>query len=161
MTDVKVFGSGARAMRVVCSDEAVSIEGLWWTKRNIPTDRIVAMIPSAVIVYCGPRGRIRRRTVGFLRPGRFGDPSYDQRRQLEGWISQAVHSAIRDDKRKLDHLDDGKIEDRLRTARAAQRWAVRRAAKHPLADLYDVERVWARHVATLEAELARRRLNEN
>lgn len=148
----EVFGVTARAMSVTCDDEYVVVRGLWWNKRRIPIRGIIAITHYPTIVYSSRGGRIRRKRIGFLASNRYGDPSCGQRHRLQERVEQVIHSAIRDDRRKLDHLDDQSLRDRLHTARAGQSWA----AKHHRALPKDADSIWSRHVTTLEAELAHR-----
>ncbi len=148
----EVFGATVRAMNVTCDDEYVTVRGLWWNKRRIPTRQIVAITSYPTIVYVSRSGRIRRKRIGFLAPSRGHDPSRGQRHQLQSWVEQAIRSAVRDDRRKLVHFDDETLQHRLHAARAAQQWT----AKHHRALSKDADPMWSRRAAALEAELARR-----
>jgi len=147
------FGITARAMCVECDDQFVVVRGLWWTKRRIPTARIVAVTSYPSIIYCSRHGRTRRKRIGFFAPNRYADPSQVMRRKMLHYIIQLVRSSPSRDSRKLKHLDHETLADQQRIAEAGFRWATR----HPRADRYGLGEYWATQRRFLESELARHR----
>jgi hypothetical protein len=147
-----VFGVTSRAMCVECDDQHVVIRGLWWTKRRIPTARIVAVTSYPSIIWCSPHGRIHRKRIWFFAPNRYADPSQGMRHQMLDHITQLIRSSPGRDSRKLKHLDHETLVDHQRVADAGNRWAIR----HPRADRRGLGEYWAKQQRLLEAELARR-----
>ena len=146
------FGITSRAMCVECDDEFIVVRGLWWTRRRIPTERVVAVTPYPSIIYRTRHGWIRRKRIWFFAPGRYADSSPMMRRQMLHYIAQLIRSSPSRDSRKLKHLDHDALADRQRIADAGFRWA----ARHPRADWYGLGEYWATQRRLLESELARR-----
>jgi hypothetical protein len=146
------FGITSRAMCVECDDQFVVVRGLWWTRRRIPTDRIVAVTSYPSIIYRSRHGRPRRKRIGFFAPNRYADPSQGMRRQMVQHIIQLVRSSPSRDRRKLKYLDREALADQQRIADAGFRWA----SRHPRADRYGLGEYWAKQRHLLETELSSR-----
>jgi hypothetical protein len=146
------YGVTTRAMCVECDDQQVVIRGLWWVKRRIPTDRIVAVTTYPSVIYCSPRGRIRRKRIGFFAPNRYADPSRDMRHQMLDHITRLILNSSSRAGRKLRHLDHDTLLDHRRVAEAGARWA----GRHPTADRRSLGTYWATQRQRLDTEIARR-----
>jgi hypothetical protein len=147
-----VYGVSARTLCVECDDQLVVIRSLWWTKRRIPTDRIVTVTNYPSVIYCSRHGRIRRKRIWFLAPNRYADPSQSMRRQVLDHITRLVHNSPSRDSRKLKHLDYETLLDQQRVADAGARWA----SRHPRADRRGLGAYWVTQRQHFNTELARR-----
>jgi hypothetical protein len=131
-------------------EDWITVRGLL-RKRRVALDRVVAVPRGQTVLWCDPHGRMRRRGIWFLGPGRAGtgsDPNYAQRHGLEQWFLDALKDQHGGGKRSAQHHSEDLLRAELQVALCGEQWAGRHHE-----DLY---KLWSRRSAVLRAERDRR-----
>jgi hypothetical protein len=129
-------------------EEFITVRGLL-RRRRVALDRVIAVPGGQTILWCGRRGRMRRKRVWFFFEGRDGsDPNYAERRGMERWFVSALQDQHGGGKKSAKYWGDESLRSALQVARLGEKWSGRRDA--------DLHKLWSRRLTVLQGELDRR-----